>query len=199
MGCYSPTPDVPQSLVDEIIATVHRPVVNELARRDMPFRGCLYAGLMLTPDGPRVLEFNVRFGDPETQVLVPRLEGDLLDALHRSATGALDGAAIGVSPRSCVTVVMAAPGYPDTPEDGIPIGGVDAAGALEDVMVFHAGTATAGGRLVSAGGRVLNVTALGDDIAHARRRAYAGVDAIDFPGEQHRSDIGAAAAVEQHA
>jgi phosphoribosylamine--glycine ligase len=199
MGCYSPTPDVPQPLVDEIIATVHRPVVNELARRDMPFRGCLYAGLMLTVDGPRVLEFNVRFGDPETQVLVPRLEGDLLDALRRSATGQLDGAAISVSPRSCVTVVMAAPGYPDTPEDGIPIDGVDAADELEDVMVFHAGTATAHGRLVSAGGRVLNVTALGDDIAGARRQAYAGVDAIDFPGEQHRTDIGAAAAVEQHA
>ena len=199
MGCYSPTPDVPPELVEQIVATVHRPVVNELARRDMPFRGCLYAGLMLTADGPKVLEFNVRFGDPEAQVLIPRLEGDLLDALQRCASGALLGSALGVSRRSCVTVVMAAPGYPDAPEDGIPIRGVGAAGELEDVMVFHAGTALHDGGLVSAGGRVLNVTALGDDLADARRRAYAAVDAIEFPGEQHRMDIGAAAAVEQHA
>ena len=199
MGCYSPTPDVSPELVEEIIATVHRPVVNELARRDMPFRGCLYAGLMLTAGGPKVLEFNVRFGDPESQVLIPRLEGDLLDALQRCATGALLGSALGVSSRSCVTVVMAAPGYPDAPEDGIPIGGTAAAGELEDVMVFHAGTALRDGELVSAGGRVLNVTALGDDLADARRRAYEAVDVIEFPGAQHRTDIGAAAAVEQHA
>jgi phosphoribosylamine--glycine ligase len=199
MGCYSPTPDVSRELVEQIVATVHRPVVNELARRDMPFRGCLYAGLMLTADGPKVLEFNVRFGDPEAQVLVPRLEGDLLDALQRCSSGGLLGSALGVSPRSCVTVVMAAPGYPDAPDDGIPIGGVDAAGSQEDVMVFHAGTAERGGQLVSSGGRVLNVTALGHDLADARRRVYAAVDAIEFPGEQHRTDIGAAAAVEQHA
>ena len=112
MGCYSPTPDVPPELVER--DRRHRPPagVNELARRDMPFRGCLYAGLMLTADGPQVLEFNVRFGDPEAQVLIPRLEGDLLDALQRCATGGLLGSALGVSRRSCVTVVMAAPGLP---------------------------------------------------------------------------------------
>jgi phosphoribosylamine--glycine ligase len=154
---------------------------------------------MLTPTGVKVLEYNVRFGDPESQVLIPRLEGDLLDALQRCATAGQLGSALGVSRRSCVTVGLAAPGYPDTPEDGIPIDGTAAAGELEDVMVFHAGTALRDGQLVSAGGRVLNVTALGDDLADARRRAYEAVDVIEFPGEQHRTDIGAAAAVQQHA
>ncbi len=195
MGCYSPVPDVPPELVDEIVATVHRPVINELARRDMPFRGCLYAGLMLTAQGPRVLEFNARWGDPETQVLVPRLEGDLLDALRRSADGSLDRAALGVSGQACVSIVIAAPGYPDAPEAGGVIEGIDRAERLEGVTVFHAGTAERDGRVVAAGGRVLNVTALGADLAAARARAYEAVDLIDLPGGQVRTDIGAAATV----
>jgi phosphoribosylamine--glycine ligase len=195
MGCYSPVPDVAAELVDEILATVHRPVINELARRDMPFRGCLYAGLMLTDRGPRVLEFNARWGDPETQVLVPRLEGDLLDALRRSADGSLDRAALGVSGQACVSVVIAAPGYPDAPEAGGVIGGLDRAQRVEGVTVFHAGTAEEAGRVVAAGGRVLNVTALGADLAAARARAYEAVDLIELAGAQVRTDIGAAAAV----
>ena len=182
-------------LVDEIVATVHRPVINELARRDMPFSGCLYAGLMLTERGPRVLEFNARWGDPETQVLVPRLEGDLLDALRRSADGSLDRAVLGVSGQACVSVVIAAPGYPDAPEAGGVIEGLDRAEHLEGVTVFHAGTGERDGRVVAAGGRVLNVTALGADLASARSRAYEAVELIDLPGGQVRTDIGAAAAV----
>ena len=162
-----------------------------LARRGVEFRGCLYAGLMLTDDGPRVLEFNTRWGDPETQVIVPRLKGDLLDTLLRAALGELDGAALSVSDEACVTVVLAAAGYPDAPERGAVISGIERAAHHPGVTVFHAGTDHDGERLLVAGGRVLNVSATGADLGEARRRAYLAAAEIEFDGMQVRSDIGA--------
>ncbi len=194
MGCISPVPELDPALVDEVVATVHRPVIAEMRRRGTPFRGCLYAGLMLTPDGPRVLEFNARWGDPETQVLVPRLDGDLLDALHRSATGRLDGAELRVRPDACVSVVLAARGYPDAPEAGARIDGLEAAAQVDGVTVFHAGTRERDGAVVVAGGRVLNVSAVASDLGVARERAYRAADLIHFDGMQRRSDIGEVAA-----
>jgi phosphoribosylamine--glycine ligase len=193
MGCISPVPGVGDEAVADIVAQVHRPVINELARRGTPFRGCLYAGLILTADGPRVIEFNVRFGDPEAQVILPRMAGDLLELLARAADGSLEGCDAEVAERACVSVVLAARGYPDAPELGDPIGGIDEAGEVEGVTVFHAGTAEHAAGLVTAGGRVLNVTAIGPDFETARRRAYAGVDAIRIDGSHHRTDIGLAA------
>jgi len=189
MGAFSPVPDVGADLVEEILATVHRPAVNELARLGTPFRGCLYAGLMLTAAGPRVIEFNVRFGDPEAQVILPRLDADLLDLLDRAATGSLAGAVAPGTSDACVSVVVAAEGYPEAPVAGAAISGLPAAEALEDVTVFHAGTAESAGTLVAAGGRVLDVTACGRDFAEARRRAYAAVGLIHLEGSMHRTDI----------
>jgi phosphoribosylamine--glycine ligase len=163
-------------------------VLAELARRGDPFVGLLYAGLMLTPDGPRVLEFNCRFGDPETQSILPRLDGDLLHALAAAAAGDLDGAALSSSGDAAVTVTIAAGGYPEAGDRGTPIEGVEAAEAA-GALVFHAGTALAGGRLVTNGGRVLNVTGTGATVAEARARAYAGVELISFDGARYRTDI----------
>jgi len=198
MGAFSPVPGVGGDLVDAIVATVHRPVVQELARLGTPFRGCLYAGLMLTAAGPRVIEFNVRFGDPEAQVILPRLDADLLDLLHRSATASLAGAAAPVTADACVTVVVAAQGYPETPVTGGTVSGIDAAEALDDVTVFHAGTAEGDAGLVAAGGRVLDVTASGHNFAEARRRAYASVDLIHLEGSMHRTDIALGAERTEH-
>ena len=189
MGSFSPTPVVPSELVPEIIATVHEPVLRELASRGSPFIGLLYAGLMVTETGVRVLEFNCRFGDPETQALVPRLDGDLLTALAAAASGDIQGIELGTDPRkAAVTVVLASRGYPDTPETNVPIGGVEQAEA-DGALVFHAGTAVRDGQLVSAGGRVLGVTGVGTSVAHARQVAYAAVNRIDFPGAQFRGDL----------
>jgi phosphoribosylamine--glycine ligase len=188
MGSYSPVPEIGAAEVDELLDTVHRPVLAELARRGRPFIGLLYAGLMLTDDGPRVLEFNCRFGDPETQSILPRLEGDLLGALASAAAGGLEGE-IAAGETAAVTVVLAAPDYPAAGDSGTVIEGVadaEAAGAL----VFHAGTALHGGQLVTNGGRILDVTAVADDVASARRAAYAAVDAISFDGMRYRTDIG---------
>ena len=188
MGSYSPVPEIGAAEVDELLDTVHRPVLGELARRGRPFIGLLYAGLMLTDDGPRVLEFNCRFGDPETQSILPRLEGDLLGALASAAAGGLEGE-IAAGETAAVTVVLAAPDYPAAGDSGTVIEGVadaEAAGAL----VFHAGTALHGGQLVTNGGRILDVTAVADDVASARRAAYAAVDAISFDGMRYRTDIG---------
>jgi phosphoribosylamine--glycine ligase len=188
MGSYSPVPFLAPDEIDELVDIVHRPVLAELAERGTPFVGLLYAGLMLTDDGPRVLEFNCRFGDPETQAIVPRLEGDFLGALARAAEGVLGGIDLSAGPQAAVTVVLASSGYPDDPQAGVPIDGLadaEATGAL----VFHAGTALRDGRLVSAGGRVLDVTGLGDSVAEARTRAYLAVEQIDFPGAQLRHDI----------
>ena len=197
MGSYSPVPWLEEDEVAALVQGVHEPVLRELAARGTPFRGLLYAGLMLTNDGPRVLEFNCRFGDPETQAILPRLEGDLLEALAAVAAGSLEGVELAAGPEAAVTVVLAAPGYPDAPALSDRIGGIGAAEA-EGALVFQAGTALDGGSLVSAGGRVLGVTALGDSVSDARERAYRAVGQIELPGVQYRHDI-ALAAVHAHA
>jgi phosphoribosylamine--glycine ligase len=190
MGSYSPVPEVDEAFVERIRAEVHQPAVDELARRRTPFHGVLYAGLMLTADGPRVLEFNVRFGDPETQAVLPRLRSDLLDLLQRAARrGGLAGAALEWDARSAVTVVLASRGYPASSSSGDVISGLER--VPEGVEVTHAGTAERAGAVVTAGGRVLNVTALGDGTRAARDRAYAAADVIAFDGRQLRRDIAA--------
>jgi phosphoribosylamine---glycine ligase len=188
MGSYSPVPFLNSKQVEELVESVHRPVIEELARRGAPFVGLLYAGLMLTDDGPRVLEFNCRFGDPETQAILPRLEGDFLGALAAAAAGALDGAELSAGPQAAVTVVVAAEGYPENPRAGAPIAGIDEAEAA-GAIVFHAGTALRDGTLISAGGRILDVTGLADSIQEARDRAYEALERIDLPGAQFRTDI----------
>jgi phosphoribosylamine--glycine ligase len=187
MGAYSPVPFVedPAALVE----LVHEPVVAELARRGTPFVGCLFAGLMLTEDGPRVLEFNARFGDPETQVLMPRLEGDLLQVLFAAALGDLSGTHVTTSGDAAVTVVLAGPEYPTRSDyAGATIEGIDAAESA-GAIVFHGGTAVRDGTLVTNGGRILSVTATGESVQDARTRAYEAVEAIDFEGAQFRKDI----------
>ena len=188
MGSYSPVPWIDEEDAEALVESVHGPVLRELAARGAPFRGLLYAGLMLTEDGPRVLEFNCRFGDPETQAILPRLEGDLLEALTAVAAGSLAGVALTAGPETAVTVVLAAAGYPDAPETGASIAGVEEAEAA-GALVFHAGTALHAGALVSAGGRVLDVTALGDSVAEARERAYTAAERIELAGVQYRRDI----------
>jgi phosphoribosylamine--glycine ligase len=189
MGSYAPVPFLAAEEVAELVDIVHRPVLAELAVRGTPFVGLLYAGLMLTDDGPRVLEFNCRFGDPETQAILPWLKGDFLGALARAAEGALGGIELSAGPQAAVTVVLASDGYPDDPKPGVPIGGLADAEAATGALVFHAGTGLRDGRLVSAGGRVLDVTGIGDSVAEAREQAYAAVDQIHFPGAQFRRDI----------
>ncbi len=189
MGAYSPVTSVGRGATEELVDRIHRPVLAELARRGTPFVGVLYAGLMLTDEGPRVLEFNCRFGDPETQAILPRLEGDLLPALAAASSARLDGVELAVADEAAVTVVLASSAYPDAGGAGVEIDGVDAA-ERAGALVFHAGTALRGGALVSAGGRVLDVTGLGATVAAARERAYEAVERIDFPGAQYRSDIG---------
>jgi phosphoribosylamine---glycine ligase len=189
MGAFSPVPGTPD--VAELVDAVHRPVAEELARRGTPFSGLLYAGLMLTADGPRVLEFNCRFGDPETQALMPRIHGDLLEALAATARGELAGAALPVGDRAAVTVVLAAPDYPAQGDAGTPITGVVAAEAT-GALVFHAGTAERDGQLVTNGGRILNVTNCAATLELARERAYAAVRRIEFEGCRYRTDIAAA-------
>ncbi len=192
MGSVSPVPEVDDRSAQEICQTVHQPVLGELRRRGIEFRGVLYAGLMMTARGPKVLEFNVRFGDPETQAILPRLRGDLLALLQAAAPGGagLDGAKLEFSAQPAVTVVLASRGYPATSSSGARISGLER--LPPEVTLTHAGTAAAGdGGVVTAGGRVLSVTALGDDVASARRSAYAAADMIAFEGKQLRRDIGA--------
>jgi phosphoribosylamine---glycine ligase len=188
MGAYSPVAGVDAARCLEICAQVHQPVVDELARRGTPFHGVLYAGLMLTADGVKVIEFNARFGDPETQAILPRLRSDLLDLLSRATrSGGLEGAVLDWDDRVAVTLVLASAGYPDAPRTGDPIGGLDRVpGGVE---LTHAGTASRDGGLVTAGGRVLNVSALGASFSAARDAAYAAADEIDFDGRQLRRDI----------
>jgi phosphoribosylamine--glycine ligase len=191
MGSVSPVPDIDAAAATEICAAVHQPVLEELARRGTPFHGVLYAGLMLTAAGPKVLEFNVRFGDPETQAILPRLRSDLLDLLSAATVaGGLAGARPEWDSRTAVTVVLASRGYPQTASSGDVITGLDRVPA--DVVVTHAGTAAeTADRVMTAGGRVLSVTALGADAATARRAAYAAADMIKFDGKQLRRDIAA--------
>ena len=189
MGSYSPVPEVDAARASEICRTVHQPVLDELARRGTPFHGVLYAGLMMTDQGPKVLEFNVRFGDPETQAILPRLRSDLLALLERATVrGGLEGAELDWAQESAVTVVLASAGYPESSSSGDVISGLDSIPV--GVYVTHAGTAhAASGELVTAGGRVLNVTGLGADLAEARAAAYAAAEMIGFAGKQMRRDI----------
>ena len=194
MGSYSPVPEVDDARARELCALVHQPVLDELARRGTPFHGVLYAGLMMTSAGPRVLEFNVRFGDPETQAILPRLDSDLLTLLTAACTpGGLRDAAVAWRAETAVTVVLASRGYPESSSSGDPISGLDQ--VPYGVFVTHAGTARAsdGTEIVTAGGRVLSVTALGADPADARAAAYASAVMIEFSGRQMRRDIAARA------
>jgi len=187
MGSFSPVPSFGPADVEELLNTVHRPVLTELARRGAPFVGLLFAGLMMTDSGPRVLEFNCRFGDPEAQSILPLLDGDLLELLHDAATGNLSRT-LEAETGGAVTVVLAARDYPQQNDVGTPIHGVrdaEATGAL----VFHAGTAMRGDALVTNGGRILNVTGVGQDLASARAAAYEGVGKISFEGMRYRTDI----------
>jgi phosphoribosylamine--glycine ligase len=188
MGSFSPTPHVPDADVEELVELTCRPVLAELARRDAPFVGVLFAGLMLGADGPKVLEYNCRFGDPETQSILARLDGDLLPALHACATGDLGASPVPAAAQAAVTIVLATRDYPERGESGRAIDGMDAAEAT-GAVVFHAGTALRDGRLVTNGGRVLDVTATGDSVADARARAYAAVERISFDGMRYRRDI----------
>jgi phosphoribosylamine--glycine ligase len=187
MGAYAPVDGID---AEEIVESVHRPVLEELARRGSPFVGVLYAGLMLTDDGPRVLEFNCRFGDPETQTIVPLLDDDPLGALAAAAQGDLRERDLHASDQAAVTVVLAAAGYPDEGDTGSPIEGI-AAAERDGALVYHAGTAMRGGRLVTNGGRILAVTATGDTLPEARSAAYAAAERIDFPGARYRRDVAA--------
>ena len=195
MGSFSPVPGLGEHEAAELVDTIHRPVLEELSRRGTPFVGVLYAGLMLTDDGPRVLEFNARFGDPETQVILPRLAGDLLPALAAAGRGELDDVELEAGEESAVTVALTAPDYPLQGDSGTPIEGIEEAEASA-ALVFHAGTALRDGRLVTNGGRILNVTALGADLADARERAYAAVEKISFAGMRYRTDIAALVGVD---
>jgi phosphoribosylamine--glycine ligase len=189
MGAYSPLADLPGAEVDRVRATVLEPVVAELARRGTRYRGLLYAGLVLTAGGPKVLEFNCRFGDPETQALLPRLAGDLAGLLAAAAAGDLAGARVDWDPRPCVTVVLASGGYPGPYRTGLPIAGLDAAAAT-GARLYHAGTALGpGGRVVTAGGRVLAVSALGEDLPAARALAYRAAAEVHFDGVHYRRDV----------
>jgi phosphoribosylamine--glycine ligase len=187
MGAYAPVAGID---AEEIVDAVHRPVLEELARRGSPFVGVLYAGLMLTDEGPRVLEFNCRFGDPETQPIVTLLEDDLLGVLAAAARGDLRERELRVSDEAAVTVVLAAGGYPEKGDTGSPIEGIEDA-ERDGALVFHAGTAMRAGRLVTNGGRILAVTATGETLPDARAAAYAAVERIDFPGARYRRDVAA--------
>ena len=193
MGAYAPVPDVAPALLDEIARTVLQPTVASMAAEGAPYSGVLYAGLMLTPDGPRVLEFNCRFGDPETQAILPLLETDLLDVLLACTEGRLGQLAVRWQARACAAVVASSPGYPGSYPQGLPISGAEGADR-SDVFVFHAGTGREAGQLVTAGGRVLAVSALGADLDTALRRAYQALDGIHFDGMHYRRDIGHARA-----
>ncbi|MBX6322648.1 MAG: phosphoribosylamine--glycine ligase [Rhodospirillaceae bacterium] len=191
MGAYSPAPAVSEVVAQQVMDRIIEPTVAAMAAEGAPFRGVLYAGLMLTADGPRILEFNVRFGDPECQVLCVRLMSDLLPALMAARDGVLKSFDLRWLDRAALCVVMAARGYPGPYAKGSAIGGLERAAALPDVIIFHAGTAARpDGRIIAAGGRVLGVTALGDTIAAAQKRAYEAVDLIDWPEGFCRRDIG---------
>ena len=188
MGSYSPVPEVPPGEVERLVDTIHRPVLRELATRGAPFSGLLYAGLMLTSNGPRVLEFNCRFGDPETQSVVPCVEDDLLPLLAQSASGDLSGATLRPGARAAVSVVLAAAQYPAAGDTGSQIVGIRDAESL-GALVFHAGTASRGGQLVTNGGRIVSVTGVGEDLGAAREVAYAAAAHISFSGARYRRDI----------
>jgi len=190
MGAYSPVPAIDEALFEHIIETIIKPTVKAMAQEGRPYKGVLYAGLMLTSDGPKVLEYNCRFGDPETQAVLPLIDGDIVPILNAVVDGELEKVEVNSSGRCCVCVVMASAGYPGKYEKGKAIRGIEEAESLGDVIVFHAGTALKDGELITNGGRVLGVTALGDDFASAISRAYEAVSLISFEGAHYRKDIG---------
>ncbi|WP_048646017.1 phosphoribosylamine--glycine ligase [Nitratireductor soli] len=190
MGAYSPAPVMTEALIEQTMKEIIEPTMRGMAEMGAPFTGVLYAGLMLTKDGPKLIEYNVRFGDPECQVLMPRLKEDLLLLMNAAADGQLAHMSARWRDEAALTVVLAAKGYPANPEKGTIIRGVEQAADGEDVFVFHAGTALRDGALMASGGRVLNVTALGGTVTDAQRRAYAAVDKIDWPEGFCRRDIG---------
>jgi phosphoribosylamine---glycine ligase len=193
MGAYSPVPFVDDATADRILYDVLVRTVKGMQADGAPYRGVLYAGLMLTQDGPKVLEFNARFGDPEAQVVIPRLGSDLAELFLACAEGNLALYKANLSTQACVTVVLASGGYPGEYQTGFEIAGIDEAEQVEGALVFHAGTAERHGRVVTSGGRVLSVGAIGDDLAEARARAYAACSSISFEGMQYRRDIAALA------
>ena len=193
MGAFSPAVVLDDAMVEEAMARIVKPTLAALAARGSPFRGFLYAGLMLTRDGPKLIEYNCRFGDPECQVVMPRLMTDLVTAMLASRDGVLGKFTVRFSPRKCVGVVLATKGYPGEFARGGAICGIEAAGRIEGVTVFQAGTRRDGARLLADGGRVITVVGMADNFTEAHRRAYAGVAAIDWPGGFHRRDIGARA------
>ena len=198
MGSYSPVPAADPAMVDDVLDRFIAPTLHALRAEGIDYRGTLYAGLMLTPDGVKLLEYNVRFGDPEAQVVLPRMTSDLGALLASAADGALGSLQPTFDDGAAVCVVCATPGYPEAPRSGSVIDGLDAVSELPDVLVFHAGvTADDEGRLVTGGGRVLSVVGLGPSLGEARARAYEGVRRISFPGMQFRSDIAARAAKEE--
>ena len=194
MGSYSPVPSCPPETAERILSEIIEPMVRATAGTGAPFVGALYAGLALSSRGPRVVEFNARFGDPETQALLPRLLSDFGEVVMATASGELAGSRLEWSPRPCVSVVLASGGYPGTYDTGLEIDGLDDAESSDDVVVFHAGTERRGESVVTAGGRVLAVSALGDDFLAARERAYEATNMISFDGKHQRFDIGLRAA-----
>jgi phosphoribosylamine--glycine ligase len=188
MGAYSPVPAFSPELERQVVEQVLRPTIAGMRAEGCPYRGVLYMGLMLTESGPAVIEFNARFGDPETQVVLPRLQSDLLTLLQQTASGRLREADLSVTPKACATVVISAPGYPGSYPKGLPIAGLAAAEEL-GCLVFQAGTRQNGAELVTAGGRILAVTALGDDLRQAVQRAYQGVAVVQIPDAHYRRDI----------
>lgn len=190
MGAFAPSPHVTPAIQQRIMREIVSPVLEGLRREGHEYSGFLYVGLMLTREGPKVVEFNVRFGDPEAQVVLPLIEGDLGALLTASARGALERAAVAFSQKRLVGVVIASRGYPGGSQSGVPIHGIEDAEAIDDVLVFHAGTAEREGRLVTNGGRVLTVVGRGDTYEQAIAKAYEGVSRISFEGMQYRTDIG---------
>ena len=190
MGAYSPAPVMTQAIIDLTMRDLIEPTMRGMAEIGAPFSGVLFAGLMITSAGPKLIEYNTRFGDPETQVLMLRLKDDLLLLLKAAADGALDQMSVRWNDDPALTVVMAAKGYPAAPEKGSVIRGVDAAGDDENVEIFHAGTADRNGELIANGGRVLNVTASGKTVQEAQKAAYAAIAKIDWPEGFYRHDIG---------
>lgn len=188
MGAYSPVPVFTTEVRQQVIEQVLLPTITGMQTSGCPYRGVLYMGLMLTAEGPQVIEFNARFGDPETQVVLPRIESDILPLLLLAATGGLAGSELQVSAQACATVIVSAPGYPGVYPKGLPISGIDLAES-QGCLVFHAGTSRQASGLVSAGGRILAVSALGADLRQAVDKAYQGVRAIKIPGAHYRRDI----------
>ena len=190
MGAYSPAPVFTGDLQARVMREIVTPTICAMTAEHAPFKGALFAGLMITAEGPKLIEFNARFGDPETQAILPRLESDLLMLMQQCARGNLTADAVRLSDEIALTVVMAAEGYPGAPRKGTEIRGLEKAERMPHIIVTHAGTRRDGKRLVADGGRVLNITAIGRDIAEAQKRAYAAVDAIDWPEGFCRRDIG---------